>query len=460
MRHIRGFTRAALEAVLLVLFVQIGGAGAEAATSPRAVEEQSATGTSIDLPTVLRLAGAQNLEIQIARQRLEEARGRSRSAMQEFFPWLSPGFAYRRHDGLTQGTDGGIVDVQKHSYSPGLVVAAQADVGAALFRSREAKRLVTAAEGGLDARRADVLFAAVEGYFELSRAEADLCVAQEAVRIARDYETQLQRAFEVGLALRGEALRVRAQAQRNELAARQALVARRLAASRLAEVLRLDTQLDLELRDSELLALSLVDHGATLESLVQRALGARPELKATLAYVAASQHAKDGAVVGPLIPSLGALAFVGALGGGPRAAAGDFGGSRDYAVTVGWRIGPGGLFDSGRIDVSRARLEASRLELERLRQRITREVVEALARVRSLSEQIGTAREELAAAQEALRLSQERKEFGVAAVLEQILAEQDLTRARNDYINAVAEYDIAQYALLRALGGMPSGPSQ
>ena len=32
--------------------------------------------------------------------------------------------------------------------------------------------------------------------------------------------------------------------------------------------------------------------------------------------------------------------------------------------------------------------------------------------------------------------------------------EQDLTRARNEYVTAVAEYDKAQYALLRASGGI------
>jgi len=44
-------------------------------------------------------------------------------------------------------------------------------------------------------------------------------------------------------------------------------------------------------------------------------------------------------------------------------------------------------------------------------------------------------------------------------VLERILAEQDLTRARNDYVTAVAEYDKAQYALLRAIGGIATSAS-
>jgi outer membrane protein TolC len=449
---------AAVRQVLLLAL--IAGGWAETASSSEVTQDQALSEERIDLATVLRLAGAQNLDIQIASQRLEEARARHRSAIQEFFPWLSPGFVYRRHDGLTQGTDGEIVGIQKHSYSPGAIIAVQADVGAALFRSREASKLVVAAEGGLEAQRADVLLAAVEGYFELARAQAAVGVAEDSVRIAREYERQLQRAVEIGVALKGEALRVRTQAERAELAMRQALVAQRLASARLAEVLRLDPKMTLTPQDAELVPLSLVDAEA-VESLVQRALAARPEVKAARAWFAASQDAKDGAVIGPLIPSLGASAFLGGLGGGPRDAPGEFGGARDYVLTIHWRIGPGGLFDTGRIRASQARLEASRLETEKAAQRVTREVDEAWTRVLSLSEQIATAREGLAAAQETLRLSQERKEFGIAAVLEHVLAEQDLTRARNDYITVVAEYDKAQYALLRATGaGAESPPEQ
>jgi outer membrane protein TolC len=47
-----------------------------------------------------------------------------------------------------------------------------------------------------------------------------------------------------------------------------------------------------------------------------------------------------------------------------------------------------------------------------------------------------------------------RKEFAVGNALEVIQAEQDLTRARSDYANAVVDYNKAQYALTRAIGGL------
>jgi outer membrane protein TolC len=44
--------------------------------------------------------------------------------------------------------------------------------------------------------------------------------------------------------------------------------------------------------------------------------------------------------------------------------------------------------------------------------------------------------------------------LGVGAVLEDVLAEQDLTRARLDFVTAIAEFNKAQFSLLKATGGL------
>ncbi len=95
---------------------------------------------------------------------------------------------------------------------------------------------------------------------------------------------------------------------------------------------------------------------------------------------------------------------------------------------------------------------ATQLSEQKVRDEIAQQVVTGRARVLSLAHQLATARLSLSDAQENLRLDQERKEFGVGIVLETIVAEQDLTRARNDYLRIVADYNKVQYDLLRALG--------
>ena len=452
MRAARG---GALGLLPFVLLVRGGDAAPAPSSLPAAVEAATseAEARAIDLATVLRLAGAQSLDVQIAAQRREEARAVHRVALEQFFPWLSPGLTYRRHDDLLQDTGGDLVEVHKGSHAPGASLAAQTDVGGALYRSRETRALSRASEHGLAAQRAESVLAAGQAYFDLARAQAAVAVAQDALRISQEHEDQLHRAVGIGLVFRGEELRVRAEAGHIALALRQAREQQRVAGVRLAQMLQLDSRVELRAEDAELMPLSLVPADASLDSLVEQALAARPELAEEAARLAAARDAEAGVRYGPLFPTFSAQVFAGGLGGGRRGRPGAFGASEDYVLALGWRIGPGGLFDAARVAEARARLEEARLRAEKRRQDVVREVAEAVARVASLSDQIATAREALAAAEEALRLTQERKEFGVAEVLERILAAQDLTRARTDYLNAVAEYDKAQYALARAVGG-------
>jgi outer membrane protein TolC len=195
-----------------------------------------------------------------------------------------------------------------------------------------------------------------------------------------------------------------------------------------------------------------------MHTLVEQALRTRPELKQNQALVSAARAARNGAVYGPLIPSVGAQAFGGGLGGGPDGGPNNFGAEGDYLVGLSWRIGPGGLFDAGRVNAGKARLAAAQVSVTKLQDTITSQVVVSLARVQSLWAQIGLAQRNLATATETLRLTRERKQFGVGIVLEDIQAQQDLTQARSEYLTALAEYNKAQYALNKAVGGQPVRP--
>src|SRR5207247_6748609 len=126
----------------------------------------------IDLPTALRLAGAQNLDVQIAREKLREAKANHQSAVTQFFPWVSPGITYRQHDDKIQNVQGDIIDVHKYSYAPGATVGVQLDLGDALFKTLAAKQIAKAADHALEAQRQESVFGAAQGYFELALAQS------------------------------------------------------------------------------------------------------------------------------------------------------------------------------------------------------------------------------------------------------------------------------------------------
>jgi len=428
--------------IVLLILIRTGAAQTNTAAQP------------IDLPTALRLAGAQNLDVQIARERLAEAKAHHQSAVAQFFPWLAPGITYRQHNDKIQDVQGNILDVDKYSYAPGAALAVRLDIGDALYKTLAAKQIANAAGHAQEAQRQESVFAAALGYFDLAQAQNAVGVANEAVRISSDYEAQLSRAVEAGIAFKGDLLRARVQLERNHLAARQTREQQRVMAARLAQVLRLDTTVELIAQDSELVSLALIASNTALAVLVQQSLTTRAELKQSQSLTAAARETKQGVTYGPLIPSLGGLAFWGGLGGGRDDVSDTFGGQQDYVVGASWRIGPGGLFDFSRSRAAQSRLKLAELNSDKLRDDITRQVVEAFTRWQSLADQLETARRALTAAEEGLRLAQQRKEYAVGVVLETIQAEQDLTRTRLDFLRTVADFNKAQYSLQRAGGNL------
>ncbi len=410
--------------------------------------------TTLDLPTTLRLAGAENLDVRIARERLAEAHAMHTSAVWQFFPWVAIGVGFRGHHGKLQDVVGNVIEVSKYSYNPGLTVAAQLDLGDAIYKELSRKQLVRAAEHSLEEQRQAAVHRAAVAYFDLAMAQAAVGIAEDARKITDAYLGEISEAVRLGIALRADELRVKVQAERNALVVRQAAERRRASAARLAQALHLDPSVELDAQSADLVPLSLVDGKAELDTLVQAALRSHSAIKQSEALAEAAANERKDAAYGPLIPTIGAQAFLGGLGGGPYGGGHDFGRSIDYAATVHWRLGPGGLLDKGRIDAAKARHATAAHTTQKARDEVTRQVVEAWTRTRSQADQLKTAEQALAAAEESLTLTRGRREFAVGSVLENILAEQDLTRARTDHLGAVGEYNKAQFALKSAVGDL------
>jgi outer membrane protein TolC len=412
----------------------------------------------VDLATVLRLAGADNLDVQLARERIEEAKANHISAVAKFLPWVTAGVNYRRHEGRTQAVDGSLLDVEKESTSIGPTITAQVDLGDAVFATLAARQYVTAATAALSAQEQDSAVAAANGYFSLLQAKALVETHREALSTSQTYEQQLQAGVGAGVVFRGDLLRVQTQTERYRIAVIQAQQQQRIASARLAELLHLDPATQLVPRDSELLPLELSGVSASVAAsqadLLTQALTRRPELEQAKAQLQAAREIQKSARYGPLIPSLGAQAFLGEFGGGRDGAGGNLGTSRDYFVGLNWRFGPGGLFDFSRTRAAASRVNAAELGVEKVRTGIQRQIVEAQIRIQSAAEQMSASRSSLKNATDTLQLTRGRKQLGVGIVLEDIQAQQELVRARTDLLSAITEYNKAQYELSKALGNL------
>lgn len=413
---------------------------------------------SIDLPTVLRLAGADSLQVKIAREKLAEAQAQESIARAKLFPWLSVGATLRQHENNIQTVDGQIIDADKRSLAAGLGANFTWDPSEVYFQNLSVRQLARAEEAAFDASRQTAVYESLVAYFELLRAQALVDVEVEALKIVGRHYDQVEASAEAGLVFAGDVHRLAGQRARGEIALRQAREAVVSASARLATFLKLDPTVELDPVKTDLVPLAILDVNLELGLLVSQALGRRPELTQFDARVAAAREERTGAHYGPLIPTITAQMNYGGLGGGPGLgdATNQFDVAEDYALGVAWRVGPGGLFDRGRIRLSDARLRRSELELELVRDQIRREVVEQHARVLSWGDQVQLLATAAEAAGKTAELSRQRREQGVGPVLEDILAEEELTRTRRDYATGIARYNQAQYALLRAIGSEPS----
>lgn len=406
----------------------------------------------IDLPTTLRLAGAQNLDVQLAHNAVDEAHANYASALQRFLPTLAPSAAYLHHSGFDQDVNGRMVDVTKHADTNGAYLAAQIPVGDAVFTTLQTHQLVAAADASAKAQEQDSGLTAAQQYFALVSAGALVEVVTNSLQISQRYEQQLKDAVQIGIAFKGDALRVETQTERLQLDLTRARQQQRLAATQLAQTLHLQPTIELIPAEREPAPLALADLNASLEELIRTALQNRPEVARSSAFIAAAEDSRRGAIYGPLLPTIGGQAFAGQFNGAPGDAADSGGARRDYVVGLSWKIGPGGLLDYGRIRASGAKLTAAELSDEKLRDQIGREVVDGYTRVQSLFEQLRVARVNLNSAEETLRLTRQRKQMGVGVVLEDIQAQQELLKVRTDLVRIVTELNQQQYALLHSLG--------
>ena len=446
-------------------------------------QTQNGMAYPIDIQTTLRLAGAQNLDIRIARSQLQRSRANQLMAWEKFLPWLAPGAVFDRRDGMSISSVNGLIEDGHYLFNlPGYTIQGQVPVGDAIFNALSARQLVRAAAGALDAQFQNSSLEAALSYFQTLENKARANVERQAAIISATYQKELHHAVEVGIAFRGDELRVKTETERYQIAIQLWAQRQRDSSAKLADVLRMDSSIELIPEDSDLVPIMLFDVQTPLQAIIQQSYISRPEIRQSQALVEAANAQRKGVTYGPIIPTLSTTMFFGSLngnwdgyktpgsrnvgesytppGGAPAKIypSGQNGGAtQDLQFGVNWKIGPGGLGDLGAIRAANAKLDTEILRGQKVIDEITRQVVQSFTRIRSYYNQISMARNNVKSARETLRLTEGRKDYGVGNVLEVIQAEEALERASTEYVVALAEFNKSQYELSRAVGGMLPG---
>lgn len=422
----------------------------------------------IDLPTALRLAGVNPLDIAVAAERLKVAEAQYDRARLRWLPDLSFGVDYYRHDGRIQDIAGTVFNTGRSSVLVGGGPNLTLPVSEARYAPLAARQVVRARQADVQTARNDGTLAVAEAYFGVQQARGEVAGAADAARRAGDLVRRTEQ-LAPGLVPAVEVSRARAEAARRRQGVETAYERWQVASADLARLLRLDPAAVVEPAEPPDLRVDLVSPEAPVDDLIPVALRHRPELAAHQALVEATLARLRHEKVRPLYPSVvlrGTASQTpglssGYFGGGINDDLRTFGGRNSMDLQLVWQLDGLGFGNRAAVRERAAENRLALVELMRVQDRVAAEVVQAAARLARSRNRVREAEEGVRAAVDSADknlqgLGQTRR-AGEQLVLvfrpqEAVAAVTALDLAYRDFYTAVADTNRAQFALHRALG--------
>jgi outer membrane protein TolC len=423
----------------------------------------------IDLVAALRLAGANNLQIALAEERVRQAQAQLQGANALWLPSLYFGPGYNRHDGRIQDTTGRILDVSRSSLFLGggpLLGSGSLNGGnngpsrltfglpltEAIFDRLAVRQEAAAARAARAATFNDTLLRVGLAYLDLLATQAQLAVAREAVKNARELVRLVDSRVRQGVAVPADGLRAQAELGERRRQEAQAEELVRVASAELVRLLRLDPAVTLFPAEDQPVPLHLVDAEAPLPQLLAQGLSSRPELARHRALVEATLVRLHQEKWRPWLPGVSVGTSAGGFGGGKNEFFGDFAGRNDFDALLVWELRNLGFGNRALRRERASQHRQANLSAEQVRDNIAAEIARAYHQVRYRRQQIEAARVSVKAAAEALPLNFKGILDGALRAIEALQAVQGLASAQIQYLTAIIDYNRAQLELLRALG--------
>ncbi|HQZ66872.1 MAG TPA: TolC family protein [Planctomycetaceae bacterium] len=439
---------------------------ADLVDAPLQVQETNAVvAQPIDLPTALMLTAGRSPQVAFAQARIEESRAQLDRAESLWLPSLRAGANYNKHEGRIQDVAGNIIETSRGAvYSgfganavgaaspavPGLL--AQFHVADAVFQPRISQQTIRARDANARAATNDSLLATSLAYTQLLRVSQEKAIAEIAMGQAQELERVTGEFATAGEGLTSDHDRARAELamKKNELQRTDEAV--QVASARLAQQVRWEYAQVLQPADECLYPVSFVNGSATAQNLVAMGLSNRPEIAESRHLVCEAVERLNREKYAPLIPSVLLGVSYGGMAGGLGSNVTNGGDRLDADAVAYWELRQLGFGEKAARREASSRIVQSRMKQVAMMDQVAREIVEAHAQVLSRAQQIETSKEAVSAAQDSFRRNWERIQNGQGLPIEVLQSIQALTNAQKEYARSIADHNVAQFTLHRALG--------
>lgn len=441
----------------------------ESASDGEASDEAGSEPLPIDLVTALRLAGAQNWNIELAAERVREARAVADAADAYWMPSLIGGVGFTRHDGQLQATSGAVSDVSRSSLFVGggaalgaaplagggggpLRLVVNLSLADAIFEPLVARQQLAAVEAAESSTFNDTLLAAGSAYFRLVAAQGRLVNTQADLKSAESLLQQTQAFVIAGKGSKADTARMAADVDRRRQAVISARADLKVASARLARELRLEPSTTLFAFEDRLVPIELVDGSESLASLVEQARSQRPELVTAAAMIEAARASQQAERWRPLLPHLTLGGSAGGFGGGVDDELSGLSGRSDFDILAVWQWENLGFGTRAAREAAGSRRRQAELQLGRIKDGVSVEVTTAWHEIQAGRKRIELSEIRIKQAGNSLRLNRARIRGLLGLPLEALQAVEAVAQAREARLRAIVDFNQAQLRLLRAVG--------
>jgi outer membrane protein TolC len=435
----------------------------------------------IDLANALKLAGATELDIATARQRILQAAALLSQARALWMPSLFYGPTWYRSDGQIQTVTGQVQTINRSALflggtsalantiqgpPPGTGIpsvngmTSVLRISDAIFEPMAARRVFNANQAGFRTATNDALLQVAETYLNLQASTGRLAIAREAAANAEALAEITSAYARAGQGLEADHRRALTEVKHRHREANLASGQLLVDSANLVRLLVLDPTIVLAPLEPSESIIRLIPDEIPLDDLLNKGMQNRPELASAQQQVEAAFIRRKQARMRPFMPAVTFSYAGGGLGGGAGSFFGNFGARGDAEIGLFWELQNLGFTDCAIMRQRAAELEIANLAKYRTLTQVGADITASYETRQAAARQIEDARETLVEAIDSLQLNFLNIRQGAqlpqaTRPIEVLQPIQAMAQARLDYLDSVISYNRAQFRLKRAIGQAP-----
>jgi outer membrane protein TolC len=412
----------------------------------------------INLDSVFRMAADQNVQIQLGREKLNEAFTEMALAEKKWLPDIYAGLGYYRHEGAIQDQDGRFIHSSFGSLFAGFEVHGVLDLKNAVYQKIQAERKIWQQRGELARINSETLLDASSTYMDLLAAQTGLSISLQTEELMTALLEKTKRMAKVEPESKLEVELVESELLSQKQITRELREGARSASVKLVRLLGLDPDAVLVAVDAQIVPLELVAGNLSEQELVGLAARNGPgvqELAGLLALIQSTANKSGG--MDQLLPTFELRAAEGGFGAGPGSEL-DWGNRFDLAFQMRWNL-TSALTAREQKCLLQSKVAQAQLGYRDLQEQLALGVRQAYSASMAGKERINLGRQYIQQREKVHELTQYRlqERFTLkGSPSEVLLSLRALSGARFTYLNTVRDYNKSQLRLL-VLTGLNGG---